>query len=126
MREIKFRIWDKFQKKFIYKWQEAIAGHINTFNTNVNPNNIYALQDELLVFQQFTGLKDVNGVEIYEGDIVEGISNNTFSLGEVDRYEIIWGIDHWHVRGTYYSLQELFNYCNNQIRVISNIYELKK
>jgi uncharacterized phage protein (TIGR01671 family) len=71
MRKIKFRIWDKHQFKFLYNWQEIIKGHIDSFNTDINPKNINALEDELLVFQQYTGLKDINGKEIYEGDILQ-------------------------------------------------------
>ena len=69
---------------------------------------------------------DYNGKEIYEGDILEGISNNVFDNGSISNYEVMWGIDHWHINGTNFSLQELFNYCNNKIKVVGNIYETPK
>ena len=73
---------------------------------------------------QFTGLLDKHGKEIYCGDILKGVSYNTFSKGQSDNYEVIWGIDGWHIKGTYFSIQELRNYCNNDIEIIGNIHQI--
>jgi uncharacterized phage protein (TIGR01671 family) len=95
MREIKFRAWDG--KKILYDEYEKISGYADTchhlsltFKGEVFGRSIYdnhgadKLDDQNFALEQFTGLTDRAGVDIYEGDIVTcKDSNDCDYSGEV-------------------------------------------
>ena len=74
MREIKFRAWDKD-----YSTMKR-DGYVK--NVLCNFDGDYTRHFDLM---QYTGLKDRNGVEIYEGDLVE-VTQGNYKW----RYKIVW------------------------------------
>lgn len=85
MRELKFRAWDKVEKKMLFDADPFVI-HVSGSN---EPLLAEKHRNEDCIFEQYTGLKDKNGKMIYEGDIVE-YSWDFCGKKRKNRYVVEW------------------------------------
>jgi hypothetical protein len=127
-RVLKFRCWDKINKKFIPPSRIAVSGNGILLITNSGmyenfENQNYFDSDIDYVVQQFAGLYDKNDNPIYEGDRVRfSYIENEYFFGEV-----VWLEDRASFGVRYENITETFEdlgFVQKYFEVVGNIFKL--
>lgn len=122
-RILKFRAWDKKNEE----WHDFDDGSLS-----IHADGTFELHENL-VLMQYTGLKDKNGKQIYEGDIVEG-KNNVRGTYVVEYLDEIAGFAGYNYVSTIEKVEKVKQYSaifserpllspDWEVEIIGNIYE---
>ena len=101
--EIKFRAWDIKNKRYYYDIQ-------STHDKNIGDSFQNIIDSENFIVEQYTGLKDRNGVDIYGNDVLKSVGGNTEVVIYVDgRFEPVCWYDEktYEVVGNIHKNQDL-------------------
>ncbi|MCV3204953.1 YopX family protein [Enterococcus faecium] len=119
----KFRAWDKRENTMrdVAVLLFTKGGKVNSIEYWKTPSELKSYHVRNLVLMQSTGLKDKNGVEIFEGDLVEHDDNLNGDWETFEACEVVYDKDYAQFCFKWDAGNFLTDYRN--LNVIGNIYE---
>jgi uncharacterized phage protein (TIGR01671 family) len=125
MREIKFRVWSNQLNKMVYPnergWFDKCFIGKNQFIQSCQLSLAIEKNGKELEVMQYTGLKDRNGTEIYEGDLLTDYGEAPPVYVEYsEEHGAYCFVDKFDPSGTVYYTPLMISY--EQMEVIGNIY----
>ena len=125
MREIKFRAWNKEENIMCYENEDFDADYWDGHYASILEVINNSLKADRYIFMQYTGLKDKNGKEIYEGEVLQDsdcVYEVIFEYGcfDVKVIKVLKNVG--TQKGMTYQLSFIIS-DNDNIKVMGNIYE---
>lgn len=125
---IKFRAWDDLLNKMLVVYRISFDGpvdgvqvHCYLDDRGAEGSTEYAYDGDGLILEQFTGLEDMNGKKIYEGDII----NSNYKYAQPKISQIIMEDGNSYIAGEDLATgnEMLVSDHVNEIEVIGNVHE---
>jgi uncharacterized phage protein (TIGR01671 family) len=120
MREIKFRVWDRTTNKMVIPARLFTSMDGTIWSADLGNRYTNAVVEPGLtgILMQYTGLKDKNGKEIYEGDILEyeklSFRDDGHERGFVEYNEYAeWSVNNWLLNRIYRRAEVIGNRFEN-------------
>lgn len=120
MREIKFRAWEKTSESMVYDVQNVSRKRI------IGESACESFQEVVDSWEyetmQYTGLKDKNGKEIYEGDVVEYLDGEFSFIAKVAWSDWMWYLEGINPKESF-MFDDVADNETADVEIIGNIYE---